>query len=288
METNQLPKILSFSGRKRSGKTELAKVCIKYNYELINFADSLKELICNSLEITREYLEEYKDTIVENKYRYNLSKKIKYIANETNISEELVSNFLSIPFNSIRQILQTIGTDIIKRNNSSWHINKIKEKILNNPDKYYCIGDTRFTDEKKMIEELNGECWFIIRPNMFEISNHSSEINLKWADFGDNIIFNNINKEMLIQKWSNYLESMKNNRLYRKVLNTSSKKELRYILINLLEDYSPIEISKQLNCSSDIIAWWCNNLMIHCYQTLQNQHLLFETKFRHLMRHQLL
>ena len=84
---NKLPKILSFSGRKHSGKTELAKICIKYNYELINFADGLKELICNSLDISKEYLEEYKDIIVENNFKYDLSRKIKYISNEINIEE---------------------------------------------------------------------------------------------------------------------------------------------------------------------------------------------------------
>ena len=137
---------------------------------------------------------------------------------------------------------------------------KIKDKILNNPDKYFCIGDTRFIDEKQMVEELNGECWFIIRPNMFDISNHYSEINLKWNDFGDDIIINNINKETLIEKWQNYLESLKFDKLSRKVLNTSSKKELRTILINLLKDSSPT--STHLNCSKDKIVRWCNNLMI--------------------------
>jgi len=260
--SNKLPKIFSFSGRKHSGKTELAKVCIQYNYELINFADSLKELICNSLDISREYLEEYKDKIVEGNFKYDLSKKIKYISNEINIQEKIVSEFLSEPFDSIRKILQIIGTNLIRSYNNLWHINKIKEKILNNPDKYYCIGDTRFLDEKKMVEDLNGECWFIIRPNIFEISNHYSEINLKWNIFGDNIIINNINKETLIQKWKNYLESLKFDKLNRKVLNTLTKKELRTILINLLKDSSPNEISTHLNCSRDKIVWWCNNLMI--------------------------
>lgn len=200
-----LPKIISFSGRKRSGKTELAKICMKYNYELINFADGLKDLICNSLEITREYLEEHKDKINEN--TYDLSKKITYISKEINIDEEIIKPFLLEPFNSIRAILQIIGTNLIRNYNPLWHIDKVKEKIINNPEKYYCIGDTRFLNEKKTVEELNGECWFIIRPNMFDISNHNSEIELKWTEFGDNIIINNLNKHDLIFKWENYLKN---------------------------------------------------------------------------------
>lgn len=259
---NNLPKVFSFSGRKHSGKTELGKVCIKYNYELINFADSLKELICNSLDISREYLEEYKDIIVEEHLKYDLSEKIKYISNEINIEEKIVYGFLFEPFDSIRKILQIIGTDLIRNYNSLWHINKIKEKIMNNPDKYYCIGDTRFLDEKKMIEDLNGECWFIIRPNIFNISNHYSEVNLKWNNFGDNIIINNINKVTLVEKWQKYLESLKFDKLNGKVLNTLSKKELRIILVNLLKDYSLNDIPEFLDCGKDKFISWCNNLMI--------------------------
>lgn len=206
MKTN-LPKIFSFSGRKHSGKTELARLCVEYNYELINFADALKELICNCLEITKEYLEEYKDIKVDSKY--NLTKQIKYISNEINIEESIVSNYLSVSFDSIRKILQIIGTDLIRNYNHLWHINKIKQKILNNPDKYYCVGDTRFLDEKEMLEDLNCECWFIIRPNMLNISNHYSEINLQWKNFGNNIIINNLSKENFCEKWKNYLQSLK-------------------------------------------------------------------------------
>lgn len=265
--SSSLPKIISFSGRKHSGKTELAKICMKYDYELINFADSLKELICDSLEITREYLEEYKDTIVSS---YDLSEKITFISDRINIEKSIVSRYLSEPFNSIRKILQIIGTDLIRNYNNLWHINQIKQKILDNPTKYYCIGDCRFLNEKKMVEDLNGECWFIIRPYIFEISNHYSEIDLKWADFGDNIIINNVNKELLTQKWQNYLESLKYDTLTRNVLNTYSKKKLRCILINLLKDYSPDEISLDLNYKSDEIIWWCNNLMIQLSRNKYN------------------
>lgn len=201
---SNLPKILSFSGRKHSGKTLLTQVCIKYNYELINFADSLKELVCNSLNISRDYLEEYKDTPCN----YDLTKKIKYISNEINIEEKIVSEFLAEPFDSIRKILQIIGTDLIRKHNEFWHINKIKEKILNNPNKYYCIGDTRFINEKKMVEDLKGECWFIIRPIGKNISNHPSEINLLWTDFGNNIIINNGSKQQLINSWNEYLSTI--------------------------------------------------------------------------------
>lgn len=199
-----LRRIISFSGRKHSGKTELAKVCLKYNYKIINFADALKNLICVSLNISREYLDEYKDVIMEDN-KYDLSDKITLIAKETRIDENIVRHFLSESFNSIRDILQIMGTNLIRTYNPMWHINQLKDKIINNPTVFYCIGDTRFSDEKRMIEELKGECWYIIRPKMFNISNHTSETSLNWSDFGNNIIINNIDKETLIIEWENYL-----------------------------------------------------------------------------------
>lgn len=199
----KLPKLLSFSGRKQSGKTLLAKICTKYDYKLINFADSLKNVVCNSLEISRDFLEENKDK----QNIYNLTNKIKYISNEIDINEQIVSKILSKPFYSIREILQIIGTDLIRHHNKFWHINKIKEQILNNPKQRYCISDTRFLNEKNTIEELGGECWFIIRPVFSNISNHNSETELKWTDFGKNIIINNTSENILIYEWENYLKN---------------------------------------------------------------------------------
>lgn len=258
----QLPRIISFSGRKHSGKTELAKVCLKYDYDIINFADSLKNLVCKLINVTRPFLEDHKDEVVRN--MYDLSKCISLISNETNIEEHVVRACLeeSPKFDSIRSILQVIGTNLIRKHNPCWHINKIRMVILENPTKRFCIGDTRFKDEKIMIEELNGECWFIIRPNMFEFSNHTSEINLQWPDFESNVIINNIGKQLLIQKWENYMESMKFCNMKTKVLNTFNKKELRKKLTDLLNESTTTEISAHLNCSRDKIVWWSNNLMI--------------------------
>ncbi len=203
-----LPRIISFSGRKRSGKTELAQICVKYGYILVNFADSLKELICNSLEITRDFLEENKD--IHNPQGYDLTCKISYISTETGIDQEIVQDIIKQKFYSIRKILQVFGTDLIRKYNHLWHINKFISKIQKNPNKNFCIGDTRFRNEKEIIETLGGECWFIIRPNMVDnISNHVSEIELQWSNFGDNIIINNIDKETFCLQWSMYLNKGK-------------------------------------------------------------------------------
>lgn len=197
-----LPRIISFSGRKGSGKTELANICSKYGYNVIYFADYLKDMVCKCLDIDRDTLEKIKDKEII----FDLSNKKEYIANELQVNKKDIGD-LSL-FKSVREILQILGTDIIRRYNPDWHINKTMLYITENKDKKFCIGDCRFLNEKKMIEKLGGECWFIIRPNQLNISNHISETQLNWSFFNDKIIINTMEKKDVIQKWVGYLEKI--------------------------------------------------------------------------------
>lgn len=196
-----LPRILSFSGRKSSGKTELAHLCTRYGYTLISFADALKNLICNLLGLSREELEDLKDV----PQIYTLQYYSVYLSKVLKIPIEHVEICLSKPFKSIRDILQKIGTDLIRTHNADWHVDQIRETLLNNPLQKYCISDTRFKNEKKMIENLQGECWFIIRPIFDNISNHISEIELDWTLFENNIIINDNSLSYLYYTWELYL-----------------------------------------------------------------------------------
>lgn len=194
-----LPRIISFSGRKGSGKTELANVCSKYDYKVIYFADYLKDMVCKCLDINRDTLERLKDK----EMTFDLSNKKEYIAKELQINSKDIDN-LGL-FKSIREILQILGTDIIRKYNPDWHINKTMLYLQENKESKFCIGDCRFLNEKKMIENLGGECWFIIRPNQLNISNHTSETQLNWSYFNDKIVMNTMKKQDLIQKWTDYL-----------------------------------------------------------------------------------
>jgi hypothetical protein len=201
---SQLPRLLSLSGRKSSGKTELANICIKYDYTVINFADGLKHLVCKLLDIDIDYLNLNKDIELKIPYNINTEENINLLHYEINMDKNIIIDYIDRPFYSIRELLQIIGSEIIRKYNPLWHINKIKSRISDG--KRYCLGDTRFLNEKKFIEDNGGECWFIIRPNNFEISNHFSETSLNWTDYNHkNIIINNISKNLLIENWDNYL-----------------------------------------------------------------------------------
>lgn len=192
--------IVGLSGRKHSGKSELANFLISYNYEVINFADHMKELVSTILGCTIDELNKDKELVSY----YDLSNFIKFVSIETNISEEYISPFFSNSFSTIREILQVLGTDIIRKYNPNWHINKTK--ALMKTEKKYVIGDVRFPNEKEMIESLGGKVYFIIRPDNLNISNHISEVSLRRKDF-TNVIINNSSKESLLKRWKQIIRS---------------------------------------------------------------------------------
>jgi len=264
MEINFLPKLFSFSGRKRCGKTELAKICKEYGYEILNFADPMKNLICKVLNISREELEENKDKKQSIKFSEN---DIILLSNETDINIEIYKQ--NIEFNSIREILQTLGTDIIRKNNPEWHINKIKEIIENmeNINKKYCFGDTRFKNEKEFLENLGAECWFIIRPNNFNISNHISEMELTWSDFNRNILINNEDLFNFRQKWIRYLNlHLKEYSNKNYFLNDNNVKNVRNKLIYVLNNYDINDIERETRLRRTQIRWLCNKLFIYLFE----------------------
>ena len=194
-----LNKVISLSGRKSSGKTECSKELIKKGYVLLNFADGLKELLCKLLNINSDTLEYLKNN---NKFRYTLTEtQLKKIAKDTGIGYIIVKKVLENKSRTIRELLQIIGTQLIRSCNPDWHLNKLKEKIKDNCN--YCIADTRFMNERNfVINELKGSCYYIIRTGVCDISNHISERELNWTHFDNNIIINDSSKEKLLHSFN--------------------------------------------------------------------------------------
>lgn len=198
-------RIISFSGRKQTGKSTLSEICSYYGYKNINFADELKFLICNFLNISLDFLNDNKETL--NTFKLN-SKQISFISKETNIPlDKIKENLENYEFSSYRNLLQYLGTNIIRTYNPNWHINKLKEKIEKNPTQKFVISDARFKNELQVLKDLGTDCWFILRPLMNNnISNHESEINIQWTDFPiEKVLINNYSSEDLVFKWKVYL-----------------------------------------------------------------------------------
>ena len=225
--------IIGLAGRKESGKTELALICNEYGYKTISFATPLKTLIANLLGITIKQVNELKNA--NNTYVLQ-NMDLMFLSKETNIPLEIVKEKCGEKsFKNTRELMQYIGTDLIREYNPDWHVDKTKETILLNKEQKYVIDDVRFPNERKMIEELGGTCWFIIRPKLDNVSNHLSETALKWQEF-ENIIVNDKSLEYLKYRWNIFIEDD-----YIESLNSRKK-----ILYSLYGDKETINKLNQL------------------------------------------
>ena len=126
---------------------------------------------------------------------------VSTIKHEVKISDNIIRNEIGgRVFTNVREVLQIIGTDLIRKYSPDWHIDKTIEHIKSyGDDKIVVVEDVRFPNEKRRIEEIGGDVYFIIRPNYWDVSNHPSEKALKYTDFNDNrIIINEYSKEQMI------------------------------------------------------------------------------------------
>ena len=197
--------VIGFAGRCRSGKTVLSEVCEKYGYQRLSFALPLKQLCADILDISIDELNRAKNENIP--IEITIGKDVcEILSEETNIPIETTTEICDGKYlHTVRDMLQFIGTDYIRKYNSDWHVNKIKEMIKN--DVNYVIDDVRFPNEKRMIEELGGDCWFITRTTLDNVSNHESETSITWKDCMNKVIINNSTLNELLFKWEIFMDN---------------------------------------------------------------------------------
>lgn len=219
--------IIGLCGRMRSGKGELANICVKYDYERLYFALPLKELCSKILGISIEELNKLKNDGSE--ISLAMTEEVcGVISHETDIPLDIVKNHcLGNTVKTVRDMLQFIGTDLIRQYNYNWHVNKIMSMI--DKDKDYVLDDVRFPNEKAMIDELGGDSWFVVRPTIDNVSNHISETSLTWKSCGNKVILNDSTLSNLLFKWENIMYD------YKRTV-ASRDKEYHRILENSLAD----------------------------------------------------
>lgn len=195
--------ILGLAGRMRSGKSELAKVCEKYGYEKLYFALPLKRLCADLLDISIDELNRLKADREEIGVMIG-EDLCRIISEETDIPLDIVKRTCEgVVIKDVRHMLQFIGTDLIRKYNTNWHVDRIREMIDRN--KNYVIDDVRFPNEKALIEELGGDCWFVIRTTLDNISNHESETSITWNDCWNKVIINDTTLPNLLFKWETFI-----------------------------------------------------------------------------------
>lgn len=195
--------IIGFAGRKRSGKTMLSKLVRDFyqNSKTITLANYLKTLCCDLMNMSLDELNEKKD----NGYEFDVvpdERWFNIIAKTTGIDETKIKDSLNnVHIKNIRQLLQVVGTDVIRKYDTDWHVKQFLKEVEETPiDTVIVIDDVRFTNELKAIKDMGGVVFFVMRPRFLNVSNHISETSLQWKDFNyENIIINGNHGENLIK-----------------------------------------------------------------------------------------
>lgn len=207
--------LIGFAGKARSGKGELAKALQEKYPEtiILSFAKYMKQMTCEILDITWEQLDKLKNNNSKLIFTPNDS-WVDIMSNKTKIDKELISKELDNMKNvtTIRQLLQFVGTDIIRKYNPTWHVDNLVNEVLTYPsDRLIAIDDIRFVNEKDAVEKLGGTVYYIVRemPNGNNVPNHASENSLSIEDFDSNkVLYNNGTLEEHKRK---FLEIYENN-----------------------------------------------------------------------------
>lgn len=207
--------IIGLCGRAHSGKSMLSDYLIdKYGFVKVYFAESLKELCAKLLKFPS--VDEMNKHKVEPK-EYVLDRNdVELLSNASNVPYETVLEevqAIKSTFRSVRHALQFIGTDIIRKHNANWHINELLKRIENSPSDKIIVDDVRFINEMEVLEDMGAKLFFIVRPNLENVTHHSSEENLSWQNF-ENIIVNDATPKHALEQFERLLQGKRNNYFY--------------------------------------------------------------------------
>ena len=152
-----------------------------------------------------------------------------------------------------RHLLQYLGTDLVRSVLPNYWtgviIGFLDAMEPHNQFDVAIIADVRFPNEKAMVEELGGDCWFVIRTTIENVSNHESETSIKWNDCWNKIIINDSTLSNLLFKWETFIDNYKHSCAIR-------DKEFNRILENGSTDMiTPLSIYDMLFLSKALFTY---------------------------------
>ena len=199
--------IVGFGGRIGSGKTVLAKrMQEKFGGVRVFFAIPLKDLCKKLLGLNTGTFERMKRNNDEINFKID-GYSAKIISDETGIGMDVVAKWAADRvFRTPRDMAQQIGTDLIRTYNQDWHVNRIREMVKEYDGHNIFFDDVRFPNEVRLIKELGGDMWYVVRPTLSNVSNHESETSLTWHDCYPNIIVNDGTLEWMVSNWLQFAD----------------------------------------------------------------------------------
>jgi hypothetical protein len=194
--------IIAFSGVKFAGKDTAAEGLIRsYGFKRIGLADRLKDICSHVFSICRKDMDDpsKKETAFEEPISIN-SEHIRdlldllrfdgFLFDMESTCRDICKNFIGKILTSIRDMLQTVGTDICRTyiQDDIW-LCYIKSLIT--PAHNYVITDARFENERDYLKDLGAILILVIRDGLDSNSSHISENQLGKEEDYDVIIRNN-------------------------------------------------------------------------------------------------
>lgn len=201
--------ILSLSGKKKSGKDTIANFLVKdQGFIKLSLATPLKDLLIKVFRIDQNLLydEEKKDKELDEYIMIDYSHldKIREIIIEEwgfpidYESREQIEEFYGREIKTPRELMQTIGTDLIRRNiRDDVFIVLLLEKIKKT-QRPIVVADTRLRNERETLMNI-GAIMGLVKRKFSEDANdnHISENDLGEEDEYDLIVENNIDINQL-------------------------------------------------------------------------------------------
>lgn len=194
--------IIAFSGVKFAGKDTAAEGLIRsYGFKRIGLADRLKDICSHVFDIPREDMDNpskkellFTIPITINpdhiKHLLELLSYDEFVFSFEDTCKAICKNFIGKILTSIRDTLQTVGTDICRAfiQDDIW-LAYVKHSI-NNSKVPIVITDARFQNERDYLKSLGAILVLVKRPGCESNSSHISENQLGNESDYDVVIYN--------------------------------------------------------------------------------------------------
>lgn len=195
--------IIAFSGRKFSGKDTAAEGLIRsYGFKRIGLADRLKDICSDVFNVPRQHMDD--PTMKEALFNVPISigpihvdTLLRTLARDGyefefyNTYELICKKFMGKILTSIRDMLQTVGTDICRSyiKDDIW-LCYIKDYVKNTGAPLV-ITDARFENERAYLKSLGAVLILVKRDGLKLEESHISENQLGKDEDYDVIVYNN-------------------------------------------------------------------------------------------------
>ena len=203
-------KVIGIGGEKEAGKDTAAQILIdRHGYTRFALADPLKEMCAEAFVI--DLADMHNPIKKEKKFKRKFVAKDEHVYQLLLISDRMgikpttqqakavLASLSGKSFSSIREILQYVGTDVMRKGIAdNYWIDLFLAQIKNQTK--VVVTDVRFLNERTLVKKMLGGKLVRIHRNSSAVGEHSSENSLGADAEYDHVLHNDGTIEELQQK----------------------------------------------------------------------------------------